>query len=451
MKKLIVNAVLVLGMLTGTAVMAGAEEEAAVAPVSLEERLNELDQKVKVLERNRELDAETSAEQAKAQPTVFAGKDGFGIKTADGDFQIKFRGYVQADGRNFFIDRTSPLTDQFLVRRAVTILDGTFYKKFDFRFSPDFGGGKVQLLDAFLDARFFDELKLQAGKFKSPLGLEVLQSSPDLLFVERSLTSNLLPNYDVGFALHGDPFGGALTWSVGAFNGSPDGASTDTATGDDRTVAGRIFATPFKATEIEPLQGLGLGIAGSYGTETAGVALGSYKTPAQEKLFSYKSATVANGLHYRIVPQANWYYGPFGLYGEYVISAQDVKSGTAAKEVKNSAWQVAGSVLLTDDTATNKAVVPKRPFDPAKGNWGAVEVAARFHRLDVDRDAFTTFADPASSVRTARAFAAGVNWYLNRNVKAQLDYEQSSFSGGGAASKNRAGERVVLSRLQLAF
>jgi hypothetical protein len=54
------------------------------------------------------------------------------------------------------------------------------------------------------------------------VGLERLQSGSELLFVERGLPTNLVPNRDVGAQLFGDLFDGTISYALGAFNGVPD-------------------------------------------------------------------------------------------------------------------------------------------------------------------------------------------------------------------------------------
>lgn len=46
--------------------------------------------------------------------------------------------------------------------------------------------------------------------------------------------------------------------------------------------------------------------------------------------------------------------------------------------------------------------------------------------------------------------AVGVNWYLNKTVKYVLNHEQTSFDGGSAKG-DREDEKVIPSRLQIAF
>jgi len=60
------------------------------------------------------------------------------------------------------------------------------------------------------------------------------------------------------------------------------------------------------------------------------------------------------------------------------------------------------------------------------GGWGAWEVAARFGQLDVDDDAFPLYANPANSATEATSWGVGLNWHLNRNLKVNLSYEQTT-------------------------
>ena len=90
-----------------------------------------------------------------------------------------------------------------------------------------------------------------------------------------------------------------------------------------------------------------------------------------------------------------------------------------------------------------RGVTPKRSF-------GAFELALRYSRLEVDRDAFPVFANPASAARTARAWGFGLHWWANRNVRLMTSYEWTKFDGG-AASGDRGDERVLISRFQISF
>jgi phosphate-selective porin OprO/OprP len=170
------------------------------------DQIQALDQKVRVLERLRENDQDAAATVAKAQPKISLGVGGFTLASADTNFAINLHGLVQLDSRTFFADQNL-VNSGFLLRRARPIITGTVFHDFDFNFTPDFGGTTVQIQDAYLNYRYNPGLQLEAGKFKSPVGLEQLQSDPVTTFNERSLVTDLVPNRDLGVELHGDLFG----------------------------------------------------------------------------------------------------------------------------------------------------------------------------------------------------------------------------------------------------
>jgi phosphate-selective porin OprO/OprP len=440
---------------------------------SVDQRLEQLEQEIRVLKRQRELDQEASVqkaqESAKTTPTLVAGKDGFALKSADGNFQLKLRGQVQVDGRFFLDDDSKGFTDTFLLRRVRPIVEGTLFKNFDFRLMPDFGGGSTVLQDAYLEWTYWPFAKLRAGKFKPQVGLERLQSDSDQCFMENGFPSALLPARDVGLQLGGDFLGGTIAYAAGIYNGVADGSSGDIeTTGEGKEVAARLFVQPFKKTDIEPLQNLGVGVAATYGDQQGSAtspSLPSLKTGGQNTFFSYRNVTgvasntaFADGQHLRVVPQGYYYWARLGLLGEYALSEQGVTRPTTPSRLhdtlRNTAWQIAGSLLLTDDVASYKGVNPRRPFDPKNGTWGAFELIARFGQLDVDDEALPAFADPSKSASRATAWAVGLNWYLNKNVRAWLDYEQTAFNGGAGttpAVKDRPDEKALLTRIQLIF
>lgn len=453
---------LCLAWLTGGMAVAQEPEETPEAeetPKSVEERLDELDQKVRVLDRRSELEKEQAAEKAKTAGQATAGRDGFTLKSADGAFQLKVRGYTQLDGRFYRGDDERPANDTFLLRRIRPNLEGTLFKIFDFRIMPDFAQGQTVLFDGYLEGRFSPAFRVRAGKFKPPVGLERLQSATDLFFVERAFPTSLVPSRDVGIQVSGDVAGGGVNYAVGYFNGVPDGGSGgDVDAEDDKDLAARLFFTPF-AKGGGTLKGLGLGIAASQGSTTGSVTatgLPGYRTPGQQTFFSYRTdgtpanTAFADGDRTRLSPQGYLYIGRFGLLAEHVQSSQEVRRGTVVEELENEAWQVAASWVLAGGEPSFRGVNPKTVFDPAANTWGAFELVARISSLDVDDQAFPLFANPASAASEAQSVGLGFNWYLNRNLKVMLDYERTEFDGG-AASGDREDENVLFSRFQIAF
>jgi phosphate-selective porin OprO/OprP len=463
-----------------------ADAGAAAADTNKTERINGLEQKVNILERNREVDQEkadaAAAEAKKTTPQISIGQNGFSLKSADGNFGVQLAGVLQLDSRTFLYAHGLH-NDGFLLRRARPILDGTLYRDFDFMFIPDFGtasnGGATvtpTIFDAYLNYRYRPELQFRFGKFKAPVGLEQLQTDVNVIFNERSLVTDLVPNRDVGAMVHGVAFDGSLSYAAGIFDGDGDARSTSaSAFNDDREFDGRVFFQPFVTTDIQPLKGFGFGLGGGYGRSstaaglpnTTGGTLPGYTTDGQQQFFAYSANAIANGERWRLSPQGYYYWGPLGFMGEYAISDQEISllnaGGTVTKtgRVANDAWQVTASYVLTGENNTYNGVVPDRPFDPSLGRWGAWQVAVRYADLDIDRNALA-FATPTTAAFTpatsASAWSAGLNWWLNKNVRINASFSRTLFHDGGAPpgvtptpGVTHQPENAVFTRVQLGF
>ena len=94
-------------------------------------------------------------------------------------------------------------------------------------------------------------------------------------------------------------------------------STTNTDVDNEKSFAGRLYASPFKNNASTPLQGLSFGVAGSVGREktTAGRA-SAYRTDGQQTFFSYAAATLSDGRNWRLSPQAEFRNGSFGFLGE---------------------------------------------------------------------------------------------------------------------------------------
>ncbi len=383
------------------------------------------------------------------KPTASAGADGFVLQSGGGDYRLQVRGYVHFDGRFFPGDDGRLAIDNFLLRRVRPIVQGTVAKHFEFNVTPDFGGGGTVLQDAYLNVRYAPKVQLRVGKFKSPVGLERLQSATATSFVERAYPTALVPNRDVGVMLHGELGAGALTYAAAVFDGAPDGGSVDFDTNDGKDFAARVFLSPFKRGESS-LKGLGFGISGTTGKQTG--PLPAYRSRGQLSIVTFITGLAADGTRKRFSPQLSFYSGPLGLLAEYAESESFVKKTTGERaKLTAKACQTTATMTLTGEAASYSGVRPKNGFDPGSGKWGALELAARVTGIELGSEAVSAgLVDPARTVRKAFAWAVGVNWYLNRNLKQMVDYERTTFAGG-AATGDRPAENAIFMRSQVSF
>jgi phosphate-selective porin OprO/OprP len=131
---------------------------------------------------------------------------------------------------------------------------------------------------------------------------------------------------------------------------------------------------------------------------------------------------------YSVEAAATW--GPLFFQGEYfwfnVDRGTNAIAGPTGPSLKFSGGYAEASWTITGETrAYNQGagayagVVPKDPFSLATGGWGAWEIAARYSVIDLnDR---IGFADGIVGGKQ-QIFTAGLNWYVNRNVRFMLNY-----------------------------
>jgi phosphate-selective porin OprO/OprP len=434
-------------------------------------------QRLAVLERKLEIQQDAAIAAASSAPRVTANATRFQIASSDGANFIRFRGTLFADNRAYAGDSAPETADTFLLRSVRPTFEGTFGGIYDFRFTPDFGGGRSTIVDAYAVARFKPGLVVTVGKFKPSVGLERLASEPDLRFMERGLPTFLVPNRDLGVQLSGEVAGGAFSYQVGYFNGVTDGQSSDNlATPDVESDTGgdyaaRVFFQPFINSENFNLRGLGFGV-GSTWQDLDGAAtnpyLPSYRSQGQLGVFSYRAntatgatpnnATYADGERLRLAPQLYYYRGSFGFLGEYAQVKQDVSrtvAGTTRSDtLTHGAWQGQFSWFVTGEEESFRGFHPQSTFQPGKPGTGAWELVARIQELDLDDDTFvggaSSFANPLTAITRETSYGVGVNWYPWNTVKLSLNYDVTRFEGG-AASGDRADEQAVFSRFAINY
>jgi phosphate-selective porin OprO/OprP len=433
----------------------------AFAEDDIKSRITQMEQEIALLKRQLEVSEEKTKTKEEKFANVEYGAKGLTITSPDKRASLRVRGYAQADTRTFFDNSNTGNVDQFLIRTARPIFEATFDKDFAARLMLDFGNNQTRLLDGYVDYKPDSLFNIRLGKFKAPLGLERWQSEQEILFVERGMATNLVPFRDIGLMFYGDLIPQTLEYQIALTNGGVDLADPNLDTDDSKDVSARIFAHPFRNSDVVALQGLGVGVAGSYGKRDGSATNTSvtdgYRTPAQARLFTYRSGsaaadtTFADGTQWRINPQTYYYNGSLGLLGEYVISSQETKRGSTSRTLHHDAFTAVATYVLTGEDASFDGVKPANNFSIKNGNWGAFELTGRYGILDIDNASFPIFADAARSVSEARDITAGLNWYLNNNLKFNFNYSYTTFDGGAAGGKDREDENVLMTRAQFRF
>ena len=212
-------------------------------------------------------------------------------------------------------------------------------------------------------------------------------------------------------------------------NSVPDGGSADLDTSDGKDVSGRFIVRPFNRIATTPLRGLGLAISGSIGRQTGAGALPAFRTQSLEQPYFSYSGALADGVRRRTRRRPSTTTRRLAAGSEQVHTETPIRKGVFREEIGHDAWQIAGSYVLTGEAATDAGagVRPRNTFDFGNGNWGAFQVAARYHTLKVDDLAFTRDFAAAGSSREIDAWTIGLNWYLTPNLRYVFNFEHVSF------------------------
>ncbi len=398
----------------------------------------------------------------KRKPRFFYGNAGVGLKWNKGQSEIRLAGFMQADTRTYLDDAGDLGKDNFLLRRIQPSLEVKLNNTYGFYIMPSLGRN-LGILDVYVEGNFTKPFNVRVGKFKPPFGLERLQSATALAFNERAFPTNLAPNREIGAQMFGDILWDTTEYQIGVFSGAIDNSTglRDSAIYSNNSgidFVARIFSHPFKHHDTVFLKGLGLGVAYSYGTQQGSTQPGHHNlptfiSPGQQLIASYVPGAFADGGRERIGPQLYYHYGPLGLLGEYTLSQQTIKFGAATDKVAHDALQIQLSWVLFNGNASFRRIKPINPLtlDNISAS-GAIQLVTRYSELNLDPNAFAHgLLNPDQSVKKAQDFGIGINWYLNRTIKFQLDYNQTHFTHGGNDGVDRPEEKVLFSRMQVAF
>ncbi len=376
-----------------------------------------------------------------------AGPAGFGVVSADGASMLATHWLLQSDLRRFFGHAPTPDRDSFALRFAGVRLDAVLERDYRAQLFVNFADNRVTLIETWIEARLARWARLRIGTFQFPISEERLTPGTALPFVSTSVAALLLPARDTGVQLLGTIADG-LSYNLALVNGNwaagPGGSDGDSS----KDVVARVFARPFARTAVAPLAKLGLGVGASLGKHTGAAdnpRLLTLSTYGGQVWFAYKPPAAAAGRIARLVPHLTWGAGPLALYADAVWTRERV----AGTDVSSRAFSAVATLVLTgEDAAPLSFITPRRPFDLAAGQPGAIALVLGAGDISVGRAAFPLLADPALAMRGMTVYGAGLNWFLSRGVAVLTSYGHQQFRAADGDHR-RADEDTLVVRFQL--
>jgi phosphate-selective porin OprO and OprP len=370
---------------------------------------------------------------------------GLQVETADKKFKFKLGGRLHADASFHNGDSFSkggvPMeaNDGTEFRRARMRFEGVFSTDWLARLEADFAGDKIAVKDAFIQYAI-----ITIGQQKQNFSRELLESSNDLMFTERSLMNILAaPVVDRAIGLNFEHLAENWTAKLGVFGDSVLGPTTSgsvdangiakpgrVAMDEGWGISSRVTYNPI----MEKTKMLHFGIAGNYrkpgdnGEVAKSAPLkNSYKTTNMSDL-SLIDSGISNVSDIKMLGLE-----AAGIYKRWSTGFEWTKSWINCNETCNDpdkvptpqdgvsldAWYGEVAYTLTGESRSYKNGVfgylkPASPFSLKNGTWGAWELAARYSEADLNDGNFK--GGGLSNITVA------LNWYINNNVRIMADY-----------------------------
>ena len=353
---------------------------------------------------------------------------GFQLTSPDEYFRLRLLAYIQAQGT--FTDGANDNSFEdgdFRVRRARVDFLADIGDDYQFLLELDGAGASgAALVEARLNARLLDDaLQLRLGKFTTPFSSENFRSSRSIDTVERYIALNSafsLPALDVqnGAMLWGnvpvgreraDGFTPSLTYYAGLFNGNSSagsGGNVRDSNGDKEFQAKLAY---------QPTADWTLGVGFDHNTaeaQTLNVASLSGTSFITVPVTGTRNGVSADFLYER---------DRFSLRGEGLYF-----------DFQDSDLSLYGGFL-------------QAAYFLSGDEGGGFQPVLRVETAQLDGNALMGIDGNSIS-----AVTAGFNWFLNGNVRWQLNYVGEYFDGAGNASVGSDGFRSsVLSQFQIKF
>lgn len=371
-----------------------------------------------------------------AQADTAETKGGITLKTSDGRFEAKVGGRIHFDG-NLFIDdedlealeEPADETSSSFFRRARITLEGKAYG-WTYKFENDFAGQSSSSGSGFREMWIGTRLgpaNFRLGQAKPYRGMEELTSSNEILFMERpyATATGVYEGDQFTQGLFFDGSGRNWTWGVAAYNlRTADGPETEGVGGSARAT----FAPVMSETMVVHLGAIATLDKPHNDSEVVAGAKPAGRLSSTEELAVSTDERQAFGGELALRA------GAFYAQAEYVTADFAAEEG-AGEDQSVDTYYVQASYFITGET---------KPYDGKKGvfkspkpkaAYGAWELKLRYDVMensDVD-DAEVT------------QLAAGVNWYVNPNVRFMLEYLD------GQNEAQDVGLRTLAARAQYSF
>ena len=357
-----------------------------------------------------------------------------GILLDTGDIELRLGGRVHFDAL-VFDDRSGGTAGETKAdfRRVRLELSGKIGPSLRFRIDREFAGHAKGWRNVWASFRPVAGVELKGGNFAVPFSMESLQSSNTMPFTEHSLASTLAPSYGLGGSVSAN--GKRWTISAGYFGKA---LANDAGFAPERGhgFAGRATALPLRKGRFKMHVGLGY--------ESRSFDPGQVIRFSADPGSSFAPTLMSSRKIRDINHMTSWSGELAGTMGPVLVQAQLINtkiSRITSPDLSFSGQTIQAGWMVTGERYGYKKRVGIFGGPTLKNRHMAVEVAARYSRLDLD--------DGPVARGVGRALSAGANLYVSRNVRLMATYTDSLVNF--RVPNNNIKSRVGVARVQVNF
>jgi phosphate-selective porin len=451
-----------------------------VGEPTVQDRLEEIDQRTRILERKAELASEAAAAAAPPAPTAGGPLAGFSdgtpfLRSPDGDFVIFPGARFQVDGYFFHSQDKTP-NRTILLRSARLELSGWLGSFVFFNVTGEFAAAPPAAAAPVAPANLITNddyvaiapwknlVMLQVGEFDAPFTLENRTGSKVIDFMERSISVRAFgipDNKEMGAMLHGFNEDRNFYYSIGAFNG--DGQNFKNAD-NHFDLMGRAWVAPLSFVGNELLHDVEIGASFWTGERSNTLAPPAQTTQGGFTFFNTAAftatptgATAAESIQLRQVGRLNAFAGELnvpiahklGVRGELVwkhspLSEENIASnGTGTilggADLRGYSYYGEGWIwVLGDDRIIGDqqglgAYTRYKKFGVRPIQDGLM-VAARYEHLEENLTEDTISAalnlgNKAIGQTKVDSAEVGINYWHSKRFRATFNYVLNHFGG----------------------
>ncbi len=400
----------------------------------------ELDRLTGEMQRQRAL---THGYGTNADADYFSNEWDYGLwfATPDDEFRFNVGGRLEQDWLWAEVDpdleaRVGRIEDTVFFRRARMHIAGTLYRSVDYYLEIETADIEdIVYQDVWVQLRDLPVLgHIRAGHLKPPLGMESLTSAKFLIFLERDAVHDaFLQEYDPGVVIWNYNEEKSMHWAFGVVRFDPEESGFASGNGKYSGVA-RVCGVPW-ATECDDSL-LHLGIASRYNNggnldPNSGLEVVRFRARPEIRntpRFVDTGPMEASGVTF-VGGELAFKHRALLMQSEYIYTqvhdASVAGGGPYLGSAQFDGYYFLLAYLLTGEqrnysraNGTFARLVPADNVHPGEGGFwlfqGAWELASRYSNVNLN--------DPGVDGGRLQTVTTGLTWYLNPNVKIQLNH-----------------------------